>query len=62
MNIHISRTLKRLETFLKALTEKNAITVANKSLTATKPRYCCFAKVAPLLRLAIGRWGQWWKR
>jgi hypothetical protein len=35
MNIHISRTLKRLEAFLKALTEKNAITIANKSLTAT---------------------------
>jgi len=30
-------------------------TTPNKSLTATKQRYCCFAKVSPLLRLAIER-------
>jgi hypothetical protein len=32
---------------------------ANKSLTATKPRYCFLAKVSPLLRLAMGRWLQY---
>ena len=33
----------------------NIISATNKSLTATKPRYYCFAKALPLLRLATGR-------
>jgi len=34
-------------------------TPPNKPLTATKPTAMLQAKVAPLLRLAAGRWGQY---
>ena len=38
---------------------KNLKTATNKSLIATKPRCCCISKALPLLRLAIGRWLQY---
>jgi len=43
------------------LNDYEIITAPNKSLTATMLMQSCLSKVSPLLRLAIERYGQFFK-